>query len=209
MFENCDTVPNTDSQRSSRTPLTNYNTNNRYFQRSHQEHAFGNHLRLPAFFSADPRIGSRRVNEANHGQAVLRRQSHFPHRFAISFGMSATKVAGLFLGERFPFLVTDNKDFMTINFRKSGEHGGVITKSLVAMEFDKFIKNKPQVVTRFWSVWMSRNFDGLPWVKIAEDLFLEISTFSTKLLNFFLRLLAQWCCFEVSNFVLEFINRFF
>ena len=56
---------------------------------------------------------------------------------------------------------------------------------------------------------MSCNFDGLPWVKIAKDLFLEISAFPTKLLNFFLRLLPKRRCFEVSNFVLEFINRFF
>ena len=117
-------------------------------------------------------------------------------------------MACLLLCESFSFLVTNNQNFMAINLRKPSEHGWVVTKSLVTVKFNKFIKNKAQVITCFWSVRMSSNFNSLPWIEIAKNLFLEIGTFPAKLLNLILRLLAERCCLEVGNFILEFVNWF-
>jgi hypothetical protein len=53
------------------------------------------------------------------------------------------------------------------------------------------------------------HFNGLPGIEVAENLFLQVSAFLAKVLQFVLGLLAKRCRFQFHNPIFEFVNRFF
>ena len=65
---------------------------------------------LAPFLGGDPRIGPGRVDERDDRQAILGRHLHLLQRLAIAFGMGTAEMAGLALGQVFPFLMADEHD---------------------------------------------------------------------------------------------------
>ena len=112
----------------------------------HVVHVFGDGPRLSSFFGADARIGTGRVDEADHRQAEFGGQTHLGHRFAIAFGVGTAEIAGGPFLVRPALFVPDDHDLALIEFGEPGQHGPVVAKQPVAVQFDKLVKHRRQIV---------------------------------------------------------------
>ena len=174
MLEDGHPVADANPKRPPRASLADDHADDRDRESRHEEHALGDHLGLAAFLGADAGISAGGVDEADHRQAVLRRQPHLAHRLAVALGMGAAEVARLTLGERFSFLVADDEHLVAVELRKPGQHCRVVTEGPVAVELDELVEDERDVVARLRPVGVAGDLDGLPGIEAAEDPLLDL-----------------------------------
>ena len=140
ILEHCYTIAQSDTQGTTRATFADDNANDRCLELAHQEHALGDDLSLPSLFGTDARVSPWGIDECDDRQLVFLGQFHLGHRFAVSFRMRTAEVACSSFLESSPFLVTDDHHLAASELGKACEHRAVISKELIAVEFDELIE---------------------------------------------------------------------
>jgi hypothetical protein len=167
MLHDRDAIADADAKRPPGTAFADYDAYNRRSQPAHFEHAFSDYLGLSAFLGTDSGKGPWRVDEAHQRQVILLRDSHFTHRFPITFRVSAAEMTSRSLFVRAAFLMPQDKHFEAIEFSETGKHGTVVAEMFVTMKFDKVIEGKVQIVARVRSIFVPRDLNGLPRAELT------------------------------------------
>lgn len=167
-------------------PLADDDADDRRGQAGHFEHRRGDHLGLAAFLGGNPRIGARRIDEADHRQAELGGHLHFADRLAIAFGVGAAVIAGDPLLVVAPLLMADDHHLEAIDLGPSGAHRPVVAEVLVAVELDKLLEAEFQVIVGQRPIGAAGHFDRLPGLQVGIDSLLQIGQFASQHADFIL-----------------------
>ena len=165
VLQHGDAIADADAERTAGAAFTNHDAYDGNAESAHFEHALGDHLRLASLFGSDPRIGTRRIDEADQRQPVLFRQPHLAHRLAVALGVGAAEVAGGSFLVGTTFLVTDHQDLEAIQFGEAGEHRTVVAEVLVPVQLDKLVERQIQVVAGVGSILVPGDLHGLPCIE--------------------------------------------
>ena len=118
----------------------------------------------------DAGIGARRIDEGNDWQTEFIGQPHQAQGFAIAFGMGGTEIAPDILLGVAAFLGADDHDLLIVEFGKTANHGVVIGKQAVAVQFGEIRENGGNIIECERALGMARDFDPVPGAELGEDL---------------------------------------
>ena len=88
VLQHADAVADADAQCPAGPAFADHDTDNRRAESGHLQNARRDQLGLAALLGSDSRKGTRRVDQADHREPVLRGQSHLGERLAVPFGVS-------------------------------------------------------------------------------------------------------------------------
>ena len=137
VFQNQHAVGHADAQRAAGTAFADDGGDDGHFEQRHFAQIDGDGLGDVAFLRADAGIRAGRVNQRDDGQAEFVRQPHQAQRLAVAFGMRGAEIAqDVFLGVA-ALLRADDHDAVFAQPGKAADHGAVLGKQPVAVQFLK------------------------------------------------------------------------
>ena len=133
----------------------------------HGEHGLGDGARLAALFGRYARIGSRRVDEGEHGQAVAFGQGEQALGLAIALGLGHAEVVARLLVEGATFLLAHDDDGAPVEPAQAADHGAVVGPQAVALELLEVVDERSDVLAAARPVFVARDLDGQPGIVAA------------------------------------------
>ncbi len=163
------------------------------------------------FLSADARISARRVDEGDDGQTALVGQAHQPKRLPIALRVRRTEIAQDIFLCLAPFLRPDDHHLVVIQPRESADHGPIIGKKPVAVQFGEVAERHLQIVQRVGAFGMPGQLHPLPGGQIGKNLAPRFLDLFFDLPGFLLQTDAEGVGFgvfpQLLQLALQFHNR--
>ena len=159
-------VADPQSQSPARAPFSDDDTNDGNRKPRHVAQIHGDRVRLAPLFSTDSRIGPRRINQADDGDAKLRRQFHLQQSLAIPFGMSTAVVALCAFFERPAFVLPDQQNFLIVEFRETRDNRPVVAERSIPVKLNKFVADQFDVIPGLRPFLMPGDQNRLPRVEV-------------------------------------------
>ena len=162
-----DAVGDGEGEGSARAALADQRGHDRHAQAGHGQHGLGDGARLPALFGGHARIGPRRVDEGEHGQAVAFGQGEQPLGLAVALGLGHPEAVLGLLVERAALLVADHDHGAPVEPAQPADHGPVVGPQAVALELLETVDQELDVLAGARTVLVARDLDGQPGIVAA------------------------------------------
>ena len=159
-----------DRQRASAAAFAGDGGDERNLQPRHLAQVVGDGFGLSALFGAQAGIRADYVNQRDHRAVPLLGELHEAQRLAIALRIRLAEVAIDALLGVAAFLRAEHGNFPALEARHAANHGGIVAKSAVAVNFAEVGKDALDVVQRIGPHGMARQFGALPWRELARDL---------------------------------------
>ncbi len=169
MLHHQDAVADPDPESAARTALADDEDEDRGLELEHLEDVLGDRRGLAALLGADPRVGARRVDQADDRDLELRREAHLAQRLAVSLGVRTAEVERHALLRRATLPVPDEQEPPLPDPREPGQDCLVVAEHLVAVELDEVVQDLLDVVGDDGSVRVARDVDPLPGRQVRVD----------------------------------------
>jgi hypothetical protein len=213
VLQNQDAVGHANAQRAAGAAFADDGGDDGHFEQGHFPQVDGNGLGDVAFLCCHAGVRARRVNERDDGQAEFMRHAHQPERLPITFGMRGAEIAqDVFLGVP-AFLRADDHDPVLAQLGKAADHGVILGKHAVAMQFLEIREGLAAIIQRVGPLGMARQLHALPGIEVQENLPAGLLDFLLDDLDFLLEADAERMFLrmrpQVFQLVLQFGDRLF
>src|SRR5260370_15141247 len=115
-----------------------------------------------SLFSADSRIGPRRIDQRNNRQMKTLSETNESKSLSIPFRMRTAKIAADILFRITAFLVRDDHAMVVSDHCESSRHRFIITEKPIAMQFNELRKCETQIIECEWTGGMPCDLYFLP-----------------------------------------------
>ena len=122
----------------------------------------GDRLGLAAGLGLAARIGTRRIDKADHWQAVLFGEAHQPHRFAVTFRVRHAEVGFDILFHTASLAVADQHHLASADRGETANQGAVIAEQAIAVKLHKVIAHQTDVIRDVGAFRMARDLHNIP-----------------------------------------------
>ena len=173
--------------RAPRPAFANHDTNHGASQTRHFEDRVGDHLGLATLLGADAWVGAGVSIRRDDGKSEFGREFHFCNRLAIPLGMGATIVAGDAFLQVFSFLMANEHDLVFAQLGHASANRPIVAERPVAVQFDKIVEHKLDVVGGHRPLGMPRDLNDLPGLELVVDLSHQVDAFAPQTANFVAR----------------------
>ena len=159
-----------DRQRASASAFAGDGGDERHFQPRHLAQVVGDGFSLSALLGAQAGIRADDVDQRDHRTVPLLGELHEAQRLAVALRIGLAEVAIDALLGVAALLRAEHGNFPSLETRHAADHGGVVAKAAVAVDFAEVGKDALDVVQRIRAAWddapVSVRSQGVNWPEI-------------------------------------------
>ena len=163
-------ITHADAKRATAAALADHGADDRRAQAAHLAQVHGDGLGLAALLAVEARVGTRRVDERDDGQAELLGQLHLQHGLAITLGIGAAKAALDALLGGAALVMAHHQTLHASDAREAGDDTGIVAVASVAVQLAPVAADHADVVERLRALRMARHAHGLPRGQVGVGL---------------------------------------